>query len=175
MLSRLKQRMRDMQTIKTLCLAAEQHALRGGEQEPGAEHFLLAALELPEGSARRTFERVNANPDEVRDAITRQYQEALRHIGIEPERLTAMGAEAPLSARNNSLYRAKSSGQELMLALARLRKQDKDAPLLGAHVVAVVASMKQGVAARSLRAMRVDLMELHAAAIDEIRSFTIPA
>jgi ATP-dependent Clp protease ATP-binding subunit ClpA len=175
MLSRLKQRMRDMQTLKTLSLAAEQHALRGGEQEPGAEHFLLAALELPEGSARRTFERVNANPDEVGDAITRQYQEALRHIGIEPERLTAMGAEAQLPARNNSLYRAKSSGQELMLALARLRKQDKDAPLLGAHVVAVVASMKHGVAARSLRAMRVDLTALRAAAAHEIRSSTTPA
>ncbi|MGH6647625.1 hypothetical protein [Aquabacterium sp.] len=44
---RLKQRVRDMGTIKSLCLGAEEHAQQDGQDKPGAEHFLLSALDLP--------------------------------------------------------------------------------------------------------------------------------
>jgi hypothetical protein len=39
MFRRLKLRIRDMSTIKALCLGAERLAGQRGEESPGAEHF----------------------------------------------------------------------------------------------------------------------------------------
>jgi ClpA/ClpB-like protein len=50
---------------------------------PGAEHLLLAALELPDGTARRAFERVGADPNALRQAIEEQHAEALCAVGID--------------------------------------------------------------------------------------------
>jgi hypothetical protein len=65
---KLRNPVRDMRTIKTLMTGAEAEALEAGESVPGAEHLLLSALALPDGSARRAFERVGADPDELRAA-----------------------------------------------------------------------------------------------------------
>jgi Clp amino terminal domain, pathogenicity island component len=56
MFARIKARLSSMSTLKSLCLRAEQHALRDQQRQPGAEHFLLAALDLPDGTARQAFE-----------------------------------------------------------------------------------------------------------------------
>ena len=56
MFETIKQRFRDMSTIKSLCLAAEQHANTDGQKEPGAEYFVLAALESPDGTAHKAIE-----------------------------------------------------------------------------------------------------------------------
>ena len=69
MLDRLKTRLHDMTTIATLCLKAEHYANERGLKEVGAEHFVLAALALPDGTARRVFERLGADPDGFADAI----------------------------------------------------------------------------------------------------------
>jgi hypothetical protein len=157
-----KQRLKDVGTIKTLCQAAEAHALREGQDEPGAEHFLLAALDLPDGTARRAFQRVGADPAALEPAIARQYAEPLRALGIDE-----IPAEpAPLKS-GKGLYRAAASGQEVLQALAANRASGG---LIGAHVAAVVAAMPHGVAARALRAMGVDLAALRTAAQDEARA-----
>ena len=49
----LKRRIGEMRTIKTLCTDAERHAHADGAREPGLEHFLLAALDLPDGTLER--------------------------------------------------------------------------------------------------------------------------
>jgi ATP-dependent Clp protease ATP-binding subunit ClpA len=167
MFERLRQRVRDMGTIKVLCEAAERHALAAGQREAGAEHFLLAALELPDGSARRAFERAGADAARLGAAIEAQYRDALTGIGVDPEPLeAAVGAAEPL-APAAGFYRAAPSGQAVMQRLAGLRAQGSDAPLLGCHVVAVVAGMPQGVAPRALRAMGVEPQALARAAGDE--------
>jgi len=53
----------------------------------------------------------------------------------------------------------------------RTKKKDKDRPLLGAHVVGVVASMEHGVAARALRVMGVDQAGISRAVSEELESF----
>ena len=170
MFRRIRQRLRDMQTISQLCSGAERHALQGGEKAPGAEHFLLAALDLPEGSARRVFGRLQADAGGVAAAIAGQYAEALRHVGVDAARLEAMGgAPAPLPPTGRPLA-STASGQALMQGLAARRAQDKDIPLLGAHVLAVIAGMEHGVAARSLQRMGVALPALGAAAKAEIEA-----
>lgn len=165
MFQRFRQRVRDMGTIKALCEAAERHALAAGQREPGAEHFLQAALDLPDGSARRAFARAGADPAQLPAAIERQYHDALRNIGLDPAPL-AETPPAPVPAAGG-LYRTAASGQAVIQGLAALRETDSEAPLLGCHVVAVVAAMPQGVAARALRAMGAQPEALARAACEE--------
>src|SRR3989344_4842472 len=72
------------------------------------------------------------------------------------------------------LYRAQPSGQEVVQTLARYRKS-RGGPLLSAHVVAAVATMPHGVAARTLRAMGVDADQLVAAAQAQVSTATATA
>lgn len=160
MFRQLQDRFQSMRTLSRLCTQAEAHARAGGQGAPGAEHFLLAAIDLPEGSARRAFESVGADPAAVRGAIEQQYRDALRGLGLGDAALPQVPALPPAGP---GLYRAQPSGQELVQTLARTRK-DQGGPLLGAHVVVAVAAMSQGVVARTLRAMGVDADRLGAAA-----------
>lgn len=169
MFQRIRQILRDAGTIKALCHGAEQHALTDGQQQPGAEHFLLAALDLPDGSARRTFERMGVDPAQVRSAIAKQYEQALHHIGVDPRALAATAEGSQPARAKEGLYRASPSGQALMQALAQPGSRDRQgAPLLGAHVLAVIATMEQGVAARTLRTLGMELDALANAAAREI-------
>ncbi|WAX95760.1 Clp protease N-terminal domain-containing protein [Aminobacter sp. NyZ550] len=160
MFSRIKARFNDIGTIGTLCTGAEQHALRDHQREPGVEHFLLAALDLPDGTARQVFAAVGADPAALHQAIARQYGDALAAIGLDIASSSSAGSER-LAARPGA-FNASPSGQEVMQALAASRSQH--GPLLGAHVVAIVAGMPHGVAARALRAMGIDLAQLRSAA-----------
>lgn len=160
MFRQLKHRFLSMRTLSQLCTQAEVHARASGQAAPGAEHFLLAAIDLPDGSARRAFESIGADPAAVRSAIEQQYRNALQGLGLGN---AALPQAAALEPHAPGLYRAQPSGQELVQALARTRK-DQGGPLLGAHVVLAVTAMSQGVAARTLRAMGIDAAQLAAAA-----------
>ena len=128
MFSSIKRRLGDMATITNLCNAAERHANAEGKQEPGAEHFVLAALELPDGSAAAAMRRLQVDADSFRAAIEAQYAAALADAAI-PAAVPAATAVAPQAGT----YRASASGQALMQELAA---QDKaGSPLLGAHVL----------------------------------------
>jgi len=172
MFDRIKLRFSDMGTIKALCLGAEKHAHKNGEEEPGAEHFLFSAMDLPDGTARRVFERIGADPETLRSAIAKQYSDALHSIGVDPTRLGANNEEPEPVTTNRIFYDSKPSGQAVMQGLVELRVQNKDIPLLGAHVVEVIASMEQGVAARSLRTMGIEQEALYAAAKEVIEEFS---
>ena len=162
MFAKIKARLSSMSTIKSLCLQAEQHALRDQQPQPGAEHFLLAALDLPDDTARQSFAAIGADAATLRSAITQQYDDALQSLGIDPEVARADDlVEQPLPLRGG-LYDASASGKQVMQNLAENRHQHY--PLLGAHIVAVVAAMKHGVAARALRAMGIDADRLRSAA-----------
>ncbi|MFN3439492.1 MAG: Clp protease N-terminal domain-containing protein [Acidovorax sp.] len=170
MFRQLQHRFQSMRTLSRLCASAEAHARARGQTAPGVEHFLLAAIDLPDGSARRAFESMGADPAAVRDAIEQQYRDALQGVG-----LNAPLPQAPaLTPPAPGLYQAQPSGQEVMQTLARSRK-DQGGPLLGAHVVAAVAAMPQGVAARTLRAMGIDAGQLAAAAQAQVPSATSAA
>lgn len=170
MFSKIKQRFRDMGTIKSLCLGAEKHANANGQKEPGAEHFVLAALELPDGTARKTFERVHADPEAFRAAITQQYQDALRNVGIASPQHSAINDETVPMPSSTGMYKAQPSAQTLMQQLVCQRKVAPNVPLLGAHVIIAVTSAQYGVAARALRAMGIDLKNFTEAATAEINA-----
>lgn len=151
---------REIRTIKRLLTGAEAEAQRMGEILPGAEHLLLSALALPDGSARRAFGRLGADPDRLREAIGAQHSQALRGIGIEPvEALEAMPAPDPTGP-----MRSQASLQGTFQAAVALAKATRPSRLVGAHVVVAVAEMEHGTAARSLSGMGIDCGALAAAA-----------
>lgn len=165
MFKQLKNKFHDMSTIKNLCTVAEQYALKRNEKTPGAEHFLLAALDLDEGSAKRIFKDLGVNPDDFNLAISKQYAVALESVGITQiatENLINQSAQKP----NSIIFETKASAQDLMQTLAK--RKDKDIPLKGAHVLEVISIMQDGVAIRALRAMNVDLSNLRQAVLKEL-------
>lgn len=60
MFAGIRSKLKNMNTIRILSERAETHALQDQQREPGAEHFLLAALDLPDGTARLAFEKAGA-------------------------------------------------------------------------------------------------------------------
>ena len=163
MFQRMRQRMADMRTITALCAAAERHANADGQTDPGAEHFMLAALELPDGTAHNAFRRLGADSTRFRDAVAQQYSDALETIGLR----AVIPPPSPVG-RNPGLYHARASAEILVKQLSAWPRASAKERLTGAHVIAVAAAGKQGVAVRALRSMGVDLVALGDAARAEI-------
>jgi ATP-dependent Clp protease ATP-binding subunit ClpA len=167
---KLKNPVRDVRTIKRLLSGAEAEARQAGESLPGAEHLLLSALALPDGSAKRAFERLGADPDQLRPAIAAAHAEALRAIGIEPPDDDALDAAAGEDTRApTGVFRSNAPAQSAFQAAAQLARAERS-QRVGAHIVAAVAEMEHGTAARALTAMRIDRAALAAAAREETGS-----
>lgn len=150
MFAKLRNRFKDMHTIRRLCEAAEAAANKDGEPQPGLEHFVLAACALPEDrSANEALERLGATPEKFREAMAMQYRDALAKAGI-----AAPASSPDQIAPGKGLYQAKPQVARLMQALCD--RPGKDMPLRGADVVAAVAAFEQGVAARAFAAMGID-------------------
>ncbi|MFY8208528.1 MAG: Clp protease N-terminal domain-containing protein [Caulobacter sp.] len=167
MLDQIKKRFKDMKTIKNLCEQAEHYAIQDDQNEPGAEHFVLSAIDLPDGTAKLAFARAGMDATSFKGAIRSQYNDALRYVGLAPPALGEAPASAETSGQGRALYNAAASGRDLMLALAAARESHN--PLLGAHVILIVADMEHGVAARALDVMVTDRAALKRAADDVIR------
>jgi ATP-dependent Clp protease ATP-binding subunit ClpA len=170
MFQRISQKFRDMATIKALCEQAEAHARRSGHAEPGAEHFVLAALDLPDGSARRAFAQVGADSADFANAILRQQAEALQAVGIRADPGLLAPDEAAPSQPIPRLYASQPSARRLFELLTGVQQQHPRDPLSGAHVLLAVTQMQQGVVARSLRAMGIEADALAAAAAAQLRA-----
>ena len=170
MFDRLRHRLRDVGTVKALCEAAEAHARRAGQAQPGAEHFVLAALDLPDGSARRAFSRLQVDAGAFAAAIEAQHAQALASVGIAPEAWPEPPAQAA-GAPVMGLYRAQASGQALMQALAARRDRAGEMPLIGAHVLVAAVEPDYGTVARALGVMGVEPGALRAAAVGEVEQW----
>lgn len=160
--------LRDMRAISSLLTDAERRARAMGEEQPGAEHLLLAALDLPDGSARRAFARLGVDPDRLEAALANQDVEVLVAIGVDPRHAERLRQPAPLAPPTGSgVYRSTASAQEAFQAAGALARSQK-APFVGAHVVAAAAGMEHGTVPRLLAAIGVERSALAAAARDEL-------
>lgn len=165
MFAKLKQRWQDMRTIADLSKDAERRALQAGQQHPGAEHYALAALDLADGSARRVFQRIGADPEAYRAALANRHAEALSAMGLD----AADAVARPTPAVAGKLFDAQPSGQALMQTLPEVQRR-LPAPLCGAHILLVVAGMRLSAAGRALGAINVDPQALGRAAEEELRA-----
>jgi ATP-dependent Clp protease ATP-binding subunit ClpA len=158
----------DMRTIKQLLTDAERIAREMGEEEPGAEHLLLSAIGLPDGSAARACAAVGVDADRIRAALREEQAEALVSVGVPREQAEAMADPAPLGpAGAPLLYGAGPSAREAFQAAGTMARSAKQR-LAGAHVVAAVAEMERGTTARVLHRMGVDRVQLGDAARAEL-------
>lgn len=163
---RLKNPFKDVRTIKALLSGAERKALDDGEERAGAEHLLLAALDLPDGTARRAFERAGADPDALPAAIADAHASALQAVGIAAPADAAIAASTPAPAPPGPLR----TGATCQSAFQRATELSRPGHLLGAHVVAAVAEIEEGTTPRALRALGVDRETLRAAALAELQA-----
>lgn len=165
MLKRFLLRLQDMKTIGKLISGADEQAHIAGKQEPGAEHFVLSALSLEDGTAKRVFQKIGVDADRFRNAINQQYSDALRTIGISN---VAYDMDQEPVEQNTMLHTSQPSGQALMKSLYAIKSQDKDRPLLGAHVIRVAAELERGIVARAFSVMDIDRGQLAKIAQEEL-------
>ncbi|WIM96700.1 Clp protease N-terminal domain-containing protein [Actinoplanes oblitus] len=150
-----------MRTIKTLLTAAESEAQRAGDDLPGPEHLLLAAFDLPDGTARLAFERAGADPAGFRAAVNDAHRQAIHDLGVQ---VTGSDRALPEAAPATGPYRLTAPGQEVFQAAVRLAKESPRSPLRGAHVVAAIGGQERGTVTRALRTLGVDRAALATAA-----------
>lgn len=158
----------DMRTIKQLLTDAERIAREMGEEEPAAEHLLLSAIGLPDGSAARALDRLGLDGDRIRAALREEQTDALVTAGVPREKAEAMAESTPLGAAGAPLlYGAGPSAREVFQEAGRLARTSKQR-LAGAHVVAATAGLERGTVPRVLDRLGVDRRRLAEAANAEL-------
>lgn len=168
MFGKLKARANAMKTISALLTQAEEIARRGGAEQPAAEHLVLAALELPDGTAHRAFERVGSSAGAFRTALEAQESDDLEHIGVQADR-DLIDAELPPPTPPGGVYRSEPSAQQLFQAAGADARRG-GGELLGAHVVRAAAALEHGPTARAIRRLGIDRAALQLAADAEIEA-----
>lgn len=158
-------RLTDMATVKALLEGAETAARGSGDELPGPEHLVLSAIDLPEGSARRAFLAIGADPELFAGAIESAHREALRAVGVTPP--PASTGRTRTLPRPTGLFRSTVAAQEVFHAAVLMAKRPEWGPLRGAHVLAAACDVEQGTVARAFAVMGVDRRALAAAAAEE--------
>lgn len=164
-----RSRMYDVRFMQSLFPTAEAEAAAMGEKEPGTEHLILATLGFEEGSARRVFERIGADPDQFREAVASQHAAALRSVGFEEDDASLDERLPPPVDSSAGLYRSAPSARQVFPDVVKLVKRDKSR-LSGAYILLVASQAEYGTTARALKAMGVDRDELAGAAQAEVDS-----
>jgi hypothetical protein len=149
-----------------LFATAEMEAAGMGEAHPGLEYLVLSALRLPDGSARRTFQRIGADPDAFGASLVEQHDDALRSIGIEPND-GAVDADPPEPAVSKRPIPFEPPTREVFQEVVALVRKEKS-QIYGAYIVLVAAGREHGTTARTLEMMDVDREALATAARAEI-------
>jgi ATP-dependent Clp protease ATP-binding subunit ClpA len=168
MFSFLRRRFAEMRTVSRLLESADSYAREQGREQPGSEHLLLAALELPDGKGRKVFDSFGVNADVLKQAIHNQHRDALARIGVTEETLAAGFDDVDPPPERILLPRAQESAVSVLRRLARREAPlPRDVALNGALIVACIAAEKHSIAARALSALNLDPERLHAVALVE--------
>ena len=168
MLKKLTQTFKDMGTIKTLCEAAERIAHAEHQSAPGAEHFVLAALELPDGSAARVFAKLGLTAEGFREAVRATHRAALAAVGVGADQIRGSERDVPPLPEPKEIYNAAPSGEAVLKGLSALRKRGVSGPLIGAHVLDVVSAMQHGTTRRAFQSMGRDAATVQSAIQSEM-------
>lgn len=120
---KLPRAIQDVRTIEALLTGAEAEARRAGDDLPGPEHLLLSAFGLPDGTARRAFERLGADPEDFRAAVDTAHRQALHDVGVTVPNDAEQHLPPP--APPGGVYRMTAPGQEVFQAAVKLSKAAK--------------------------------------------------
>ena len=134
--------MNDITTIASLLAAAERVAAALGDEQPGAEHLLVAALELDDSTRG-----LGVTADDARAAIRAVHASAL-------------GGDVPLPPSGRPLRGAYRGSTSLQEVFQRTRVLSKREHLTGMHVVRAAAERERGTVALVIDELGIDRAEL---------------
>jgi hypothetical protein len=168
MFKMLDQRMQDARTLAALCTAAEDQARADGRSKPGSEHFVMAALDLPDGTALAAFGRLSLTRPRFREALDAQRARALDAVGVSVAPSLPLAPAEELLPPRGALYEADASGKTLVQRLAELSHVRKGRALLAADVLFAAAQESHSPASRAFRELGISAAQLVAAASQAI-------
>lgn len=154
MLNKMRRARADLATMNALFPQAERIAHADGIDQPGAEHLLLAALDLDDGVATAALQSFDVDAAALGAAIVEQHDEALRSVGVIADD-NALAAALPDHDEARGPYRARGS---LSLAFQRaiaLAKQDR-AALNSGYLLLAIVEAERGTVARALEHLGID-------------------
>jgi ATP-dependent Clp protease ATP-binding subunit ClpA len=154
MFDKLRRARADIATMNALFPAAEHIARDDGIEQPGAEHLLLASLDLDDGIANSALSAFDVSSAEIRAAIVGQHEEALHKIGVVADD-NAIAAALPASGESTGAYRAQGSLQTAFQQAVALAKRDK-AALNSGYLLLAIIDAEHGTVVRTLRHLGVD-------------------
>jgi ATP-dependent Clp protease ATP-binding subunit ClpA len=166
MFQKLRARLGDVSTITRVLQDAETIARREGLEQPGAEHLVLAALRLDDGTARAALERAGASADAFASAVRDQHAVALGTVGVVADD-DLIDASLPEPGSPSGVYRSDTSAQELFQR-AGDEARAEGGGLLGAHVLGAAAELEHGTVARAFEHLGIDRAILRESASAEI-------
>ena len=153
MLQALRRARADLSTMNHLFPEAERLARGDGADQPGAEHLLLAALDL-DGTALAALGELDIDRERLARAVQEQHDEALRSIGIVADE-NAIDAALPVPGPPTGIYRSSPSLQQTFQRAVKLAKADK-APLQSVHILLASTENEHGTLRRAFEHLGTD-------------------
>jgi ATP-dependent Clp protease ATP-binding subunit ClpA len=136
--------LKNVRTLKTLLTTAENVARADGQDLPDTEHLVLAALALPDGTARQTLQQLGVTEADLTAAIAAVHREALAGIGLNPGPVAV-----PASAAPTGPYRMTPPAQQVFQEAVALSKASDAKLLLGSHILRAASRQRYGTWART--------------------------
>lgn len=165
----VRRRLHDVSTIRQVLERAEQLARADGVEHPGAEHLVLAACELPDGTATAALAAVGTTPEELAAALRVVHDEALGAVGVRAAE-PAVDDALPDPPAPRGIYRGQVPLQQVF-GRARELVAEEDSRLSGGWFLAAAAERRRGTTARALDRLDVDRDALAAAARSAARRY----
>jgi len=144
---RIMQKLGNVKTLSYIFKQAELIAKKGGEKTPSEEHFLLAAMDAPDGTVKRVFEQLGINYKQLQNIIQPQLNS---DTDVDEE-----------DQKPNFPYQTAVSGKLMMKKLITISKKETKRPLLGVHILRAIAENKQGPVNSVLELLDVDRIKMN--------------
>lgn len=149
----------DIGTINALLTGAERSARELGDEVPGAEHLILAALAIDE-TATIALAEFGIDARAFRSAIVAVHHDALRAAGADAE----SGEASSIDGSPRGAFRSSPTAQRIFRRAVEFSKQSRPARLRGGHVILAATELSTGTAARTIAALGIDRVALADAA-----------
>jgi ATP-dependent Clp protease ATP-binding subunit ClpA len=154
MFDTMKRARADVATMNAVLPAAERMARDEGLEEPGAEHLLLAAVDLDDGIARRALGELGVDSAGLRAAVAAQHEDALRSIGVIADEQT-LAAALPDAGPPQGVYRSQGSLQDAFQEAVALAKRD-GTRLTSGHLLLATTAPDHGTVHRAVARLGLD-------------------
>lgn len=161
MLKALRRARADLNTMNQLFPEAERIARSDGTERPGAEHLLLAALDLDD-TALAVLRELGIDRDRLQQAVIDQHDQALLAIGIASDE-NAIDAALPHPGSQTGVYRSGPSLQQSFQRAVKLAKADKG-PLQSVHILIASTESEHGTLRRAFEHLGTDCETVRAVA-----------